>query len=390
MLSIVNYGSSDSENEKSDDEGEIKSTIQLEIADQDDLVRQTSKIHLPQPTIQKSNIVEEDDEFLHKREVPSIAPPKREKVKITIPRLSDFKEEDDGEKIVKIQPANRKTGLLSMLPRPSNTFFPGPKAMTANPPPPARQKKTQDTSATSQDQPKKVGLIPYALMSHKPKATESGEKAKKKKDHDSDDDEEEPVGSFFTFASQDDDLPQVNEDEVKALVAKESARMELRKRQNEGIDDEMEFEAQTSSQYQEQQQETVDEAAMKALLGGNKAKRSRIENIQFIDISASEVLPDKDEWLRKTLAGETSYMPTGNIVDKVNCNKNSLTAQIYVEISILGTKCAVEEKTSNLVPRDACGKQHGRARSNVGIESIKQARNAKQIWILRIISEEKL
>ena len=313
MLGLANYGSSGSENEISDEEDDIQPKIGLKSEEQDDLIRRTSKIQLPQPATNKSHIVEEDDEFLHKKAEPSIAPPKRGKVKISIPRLSDFKEDD--EKIVKIQPANRKTGLLSMLSKPSSSFAPAPR------PPPAAQPvrpKMQGTSGAVKEQPKKVGLIPYALMSHNPKADNS--KANKKKDNDSDSDEndDEPGGSFFTFDSKDEDLPKVSEDEVNAMVAKETARMEQRKRQHEGIDDTVnELEALESDQQQHQFYEKVDAEAMKALLGGNKAKRSRIDNIQIIDLSAAEVLPDRAEWLRKSLAGETSYIPTGNIVEKV-------------------------------------------------------------------------
>lgn len=337
MLSLVNYGSSGSEDEITDDEEEVVSKVHGKTDQEDDLVRKTSKIRLPQPANHKSDIAEEDDEFLHKKAVPSIAPPKREKVKISIPRLSDFKEDDD-EKMVKIQPANRKTGLLSMLPKPSNSFAPAPKPKATAPAQPAVAKQQETKHLATPELPKKVGLIPYALMSHNPK-TES-EKVRKKKDQDSDDDDEH-TGSFFSFASKDEDLPQVSEDEVNAMVAKESARMEQRKRQNEGIDEPVvDYEAQESSQHQ-QFQEDVDEAAMKALLGGNKAKRSRIDNIQIIDLSAAEVMPDREEWLRKSLAGETSYIPTGNIVEKVKMNEINLFS-VSNRSSILGTKCTCE------------------------------------------------
>jgi proline-rich protein PRCC len=286
---------------------------------------------------QRSRIEEEDDEFLHKKAVPSLAPPKREKVKIMIPRLSDFKEEDD-EKIVKIQPANRKTGLLSMLPKPSNSFAPASKPAPA---PPSKKPQETVTSAAS-EQPKKVGLIPYALMSHNPKT--ENQKAKKKKDQDSDEDDDEPTGSFFSFASQDEDLPKVSEDEVKAMVAKESARMEQRKRLNEGIEEPaVELEDQGSSQ-QQQFHEGVDEAAMKALLGGNKAKRLRYDNIQIIDLSAKEVLPDREEWMRKSLAGETSYIPTGNIMEKVKFEENRWKLWKFMEVSFQGPNALAKRK----------------------------------------------
>jgi proline-rich protein PRCC len=206
-----------------------------------------------------------------------------------------------------------------MLPRPANCFAPAPRPSNNHiehqfkPAPVSQQQTVTQDPAKPAEAVKKVGLIPYSLMSHKPK---EGEKLTKKKDEDSESDEEEQGGSFFTFSSKDEDLPSC-EDEVNALVAKETARMEQRKRQN----DETEPQEQQYENYQsdpQQQQQSVDEEAMRQLLGGNKAKRSRVDNIQFIDLTAADVMPNRDEWLRKTLAGETSYMPTGNIVDKVS------------------------------------------------------------------------
>ena len=320
MLGLVSYGSSGSENEISDEEDEIQPKVCVKTEEHDDLIGRTSRIQLPQPATYKSHIAEEDDEFLHKKAEPSIAPPKRGKVKITIPRLSDFKEDDD-EKIVKIQPANRKTGLLSMLSKPSSSFAPAPRPSSAATSQPVWP-KLQPTSAAVIEQPKKVGLIPYVLMSHNPKSDSGKTNKKKDQDSDSDGNDDGTEKSFFTFASNDEDLPQVSEDEVNAMVAKETARMEQRKRQHEGIDEtENALEAQESDQHPQQFYEEVDAEAMKALLGGNKAKRSRIDNIQIIDLSAAEVLPDRAEWLRKSLAGETSFIPTGNIVEKVKYQK---------------------------------------------------------------------
>lgn len=318
MLSIVSYGASDSENEISDED----EPAALEVYDV--LTRTASTIRLPEPSIQKAFIAEEDDEFLHKKEVPKIAPPPiKAKVKIMIPRLSDFQDDEDDIKIPKIHPANRKTGLLSMLPKPSLSFAPAPKPVTSNDTNKIITEKTQKSQASTAEAPKKVGLIPYALMSHNPQSSES-KKSLKKKEPDSDDDEDVPVGSFFTFDSKDEELPKVSEDEVKALVAKETARMEQRKRQQEETESPDLSEEDQIDSYKHQK-EAIDEEAMKALLGGNKAKRSKLDNIQFIELSAADVMPNREEWLRKSLAGETSYQPTGNILEKVShLNRHNL------------------------------------------------------------------
>lgn len=319
MNALVNYGSSDSENEISDEEeftvhrnftnDSRKEEIDLEICEK------TSILKLPEPAKIKvnSSIIEEDDEFLHKKAVPSVAPPKKEKVKIMIPRLSDFKDDDKEEKIKKIQPAN-KSGLLCRLPRPSHSF-----ATTSKPSRPLAPASVTQTLAkpTVPQEQKKVGLIPYALMSHNPKAAAASKKTVQKDDTDDEDDDEKDVG-FFTFASKDDELPEVSEDEIRALVDKESARLEQRKRQHDATESVDQFQdQQNESDEQQKVQQNLDEEAMRALMGGNRAKRSKVDNIQIVDLSAAEVMPNREEWLRKTLAGETTYMPTGNISEKV-------------------------------------------------------------------------
>lgn len=325
MLSLVNYGASDSENEITDEEDDQIPRGRLHGAqpenDIDDLILQTksSTIQLPKPaTVVKTVIEEEEDEFLHKKEVPVAAPPKKGKVKIMIPRLSEFKDDDDDKKSeTKIQPANRKTGLLSMLPRPSRSFAPAPKPATSSSQPSTSSSQPSPAKvadAKTSDVPKKVGLIPYSLMSHKPKTAED-KKATKKKEENSDDDDEEPTGSFFTFADDESALPHVSEDEVQAMVAKQAERMEQRKRQAEEIDNPTD-DVPDAQDESETGREELDQEAVRYLLGGNKAKRSRTDNIQIIDLSAAEVMPNRDEWVRKTLAGETSYIPTGQILEK--------------------------------------------------------------------------
>ena len=66
----------------------------------------------------------------------------------------------------------------------------------------------------------------------------------------------------------------------------------------------------------EEKNSGIDQKAMEALLGGNRAKRMKVDSIQFIDLSAKEVLPDKEQWLRRAARGETEYVPTGNIQEK--------------------------------------------------------------------------
>ncbi|XP_070506350.1 proline-rich protein PRCC [Chironomus tepperi] len=351
MLSLVNYGASDSEDNISDEEEVvIASKVQQngnnknlednteDTEDLNDALESTSIINLPQPVKTRSNqiIEEDDDEFLHKKEVPEIAPPPpapkavKQKVKITIPKLSDFKDEEDEKDLGPKYPtaSNRKTGLLNLLPKPAHSSAPinKPSIPVPSKPPQVVQKNVSqdikpqtsisDSSSNPQDSKKKIGFIPYALMDHKKTADES-KKSSKKKSQDSDDSDEEAGSSFFSFNTKDEDLPKVSEDEIKAMINKEANRLEERKKQAEQSE-EIQYEEQDYSQqyYQEQQQSSIDEDAMKALVGGSKAKRLKLNDIQIVDLSDRDVLPDKEEWSRKNLAGETSYLATGRIDDK--------------------------------------------------------------------------
>ncbi|CAB3240141.1 unnamed protein product [Arctia plantaginis] len=73
---------------------------------------------LPQPSRKKPAVIEEDDEFLHKKEVSNGVKPK---AKITVPSLNDFKDVETSAPIAKPRVTNgKKSGLLSMLPQPRN------------------------------------------------------------------------------------------------------------------------------------------------------------------------------------------------------------------------------------------------------------------------------
>ncbi len=285
---------------------------------------------------------------MHKKEInreikpppPPKVPKPREKVKIMISKLSDFKDDDDDEgENRKVQnSSNKKTGLLRLLPKPNSGISIGPspkpeipsisnikisqgpeKSVTSAP---AAEKSSPQIPSSSTDlQTKKIGLIPYALMDHK-KATDGEKKTTKVERNESDSEEEEGnPSSFFTFSSKNelDDLPKVSDEEIKSLIAKEANKVEQRKRQAEmskELDDEFQQNYQPATSQLNQQ--SIDRNAMSALVGGNKAKRSKFEEIEIVDLSANDVLPDRSEWIRKTLAGETGYIPTGQIDEKVS------------------------------------------------------------------------
>lgn len=375
MLGLVNYGASDSEDEISDEEVEAaKPTNGIskisENIENDFTI--SSRIKLPQPKQNQVDLQEEDDEFLHKKATPSIPPPpKKEKVKIYIPKLSDFKDDDDDDEIrkVKVPFGQKKIGLLGMLPKPSNSFAPAPKPkpvqIPANIP-----RKPQATVTSSSDEPgpstaitdpvpKKVGFIPYKLMAHAQKTDDK----KKKKDESDSDDEDDPT-SFFSFASND-ELPKVNDAEVRALVDKEQFRMEERKRQHE--ESQAEALAQEAAYYQQQQdvyeqnETQIDEEAMRALLGGNKAKRMKTDNIEILDLNADQVMPNREEWLRRSLAGETEFIASGKINEKVRSYFNHTSLDTMLKYYNFNFRAQMHCRNENIkshtypcVPKTTC------------------------------------
>lgn len=322
MNSLVNYGNSGSEDEITDEEDSeivIKPQnikhILLEI-DDFELDLSKSKIHniLPQPISKTKNIfaVEEaDDEFLLKKAIPTVLPDnkKKEKIKISFPSMSSFKELEEEKKIITPTVQNKVSGLLGMLPKPNSLMFMKSKRSTPAP-------VTKTSTVSKPDIMKSVGLIPYSVMNKSKAAAvdETKKKNQKTNDEDNNSSDDEAPTSFFSFSTGDDDLPKVSENEINDMVAKQTARMEILKKQGQEQETYVE-EIQEPSGSQQQEPE-FDQQAMQALLGGNRAKRMKTDNIQFIDLSAKD-LTDRDEWLRKTIRGETEYQPTGNISEKV-------------------------------------------------------------------------
>lgn len=308
MLSLVAYESSDeaSDNEETIENEEITKK-EPEVAENGKDEISVSSL-LPAPKNQSLEIVEEeDDEFLHKKATPLPVPKnvKKGPVKITIPSLSDFKEEDKkgDQKIPTVQP-NKGSSLLSMLPRPKT----GPASTVTKLPESSKSSITSTSTAPSTSK-KSVPMIPYSLMNKKKQTTQ---KKKPQKQEDSDSDEEAGSSSFFSFAG-DEKLPEVSQNEINSMVAKKAAKMnefikKLDKEDEEVQEDQQELEPQPISNIDDS-----DRTAFNALMGESKAKRTKLNEIQFVELSAQEVLPDRNEWLQKTLRGETQFLATGNI-----------------------------------------------------------------------------
>ncbi|KAG6454948.1 proline-rich protein PRCC [Manduca sexta] len=135
-MALVAYDNSDSSEFEDDDETTNNPTIHKEVGESGIIetvatpARQTTESApsiegsnlfnlLPQPSTKKPQVIEEDDEFLHKKEtVSNVVKPK---AKITVPSLSDFKDVESSIPAAKPRVASgKKSGLLSILPQPRN------------------------------------------------------------------------------------------------------------------------------------------------------------------------------------------------------------------------------------------------------------------------------
>lgn len=307
----------------------------------------------------KAIIEEKDDEFLHKKALPvqiEKPPPPlvKGRVKISIPSLRDFSDVDqekaDKAKNKMDKPVVPKgSGLLSMLPQAksernfaktssSEAVAADPKVSTTPAPKPAQPRSTPafvpDTvkqrraahNTEGVDGPKASGQKKSTEGRDSSKFSQSKPVAKLVNASDSEDDDEEGTsGDFFSLNSEQ-ELPEVSSNEITALVAKRAAKMvEASSKYLEEIAEREAAEAEANRLEEEQVQQAqkryheqqLNAEAMDALVGKNaKRRRKEAKEMQVIDISGSQVLPDREEWMRTALASSTTFQPTGVLTDE--------------------------------------------------------------------------
>lgn len=253
---------------------------------------------------------EEDDEYLHKKvdqsliERPTINKKDgtKEKVKIMIPSLSSFQDDGNISNRVVNKTTNKFSGLLGMLPPPRSgvSFL-----------------KTDDTNDSSEITKKLVkasvtSLVPDTVRKRNlPTATRTSN-AKKSVDIDEVEDEAEEgsSGDFFGVFKEE-SIPQVNNEEIIALVRKRAARMN-------GVEKPLPTVQETTMQWESSQVNTATQhqenvpSDLHTFIGRKGTKRKHQENIQFIDISQDQ-LTNKEEWMTHSLQAETEYQPRGLI-----------------------------------------------------------------------------
>ncbi|KAH8349663.1 hypothetical protein KR084_003943 [Drosophila pseudotakahashii] len=312
----------------------------------------------------KPIIEEKDDEFLHKKALPveiekPPPPPVKGRVKISIPSLREFsdvdKEKADKAKNKVDKPNVPKgSGLLSMLPQAKserNFSKSSNSSSVAATPTASTTPATNPTSNPSQPRSAPAFVPDTVKLRRAAHNTEGvdGTKAAQKKNpegkdatkstkakpstkptslvnaSDSEEDDEDGTGDFFSLNSEH-KLPEVSSNEISALVAKRAAKMvEASSKYLEEIAEKEAAEADAARLEEEQTQlaqkryheQQLDSEAMDALVGKNaKRRRKEAKEMQVIDIVGTQVMPDREEWMRSALASSTTFQPTGVLTDE--------------------------------------------------------------------------
>lgn len=276
----------------------------------------TLALKLPSPKRHTAVIEEDDDEFLHKKAVPTLQPPpkpsnKRGPVQITIPALQKKDEPTKvNKRIIGAEP-NKPAGLLNLLPKPS--FGHLDKKKPANI---AVDAKTASTTTSSKGM---NGFVPHSVKKAAAAAT-TMKKATQKPltnqvdENNSDGESSDHDDDFFSFHSET-RLPEVSQQEINAMVAKKTADMKtatttylqsMERQQVETVVPEEIDDVSTQSR--------IDNEAITALCGAKRARRGDVPSV-IIELTGDQVLPNRDEWLRNQLQHTTEYQPRG-LVDE--------------------------------------------------------------------------
>ncbi|XP_055626357.1 uncharacterized protein LOC129768627 [Toxorhynchites rutilus septentrionalis] len=338
-LVAYDYSDEDSDQEESVSDEQMNKPSIMQKMTSDELViavshnpsgtEEESTLHIALPVpkkITEVNLEEEDDEFLRKKAIPEIKPPlptirpkvKNGKVQITIPSMKDFKDENKkpSKPVIGAELSKKQTGLLSILPKPKSgsmvTPIPNPSTAPAKP-------------ICSRLIPDAVAKRPKNNPETKfPKKPVKKNESVKSIENDSDASDDEEKLDFFSLCT-DDKLPEISANEINAMVAKRAARMAEAAKKFIHSDEPEEQPGTSHIQLAEDSMShqindgLTNERALSSLIGGNKAKRARVDAVKIIDISSSDIVPTKEDFLRRKLQDETGYVPTGHLVGDWSC-----------------------------------------------------------------------
>ncbi|XP_055536416.1 uncharacterized protein LOC129725045 [Wyeomyia smithii] len=289
----------------------------------------------PKPNIDELNIKEEDDEFLHKKAVSETkpAPPNNlnfiranvpnRKVQIVISSLRDFENEAPKPKAKSVGPETSKksTGLLSMLPTPkSTTSFPESVGVLKSPVNKPVVNRLIPDSVTNRTRNVAVNEVcSQTKIANPPEPSD-----------DTGEDSDEEKTDFFSF-NTDEKLPEISVNEIAAMVAKKAAKMAEAAKKFDEPDQVENMPGPSGFQQVVPVVNDLDnKQALATLIGGNRAKRARVENVNIIDISSTDIVPSKEDFLRRKLQEETGYVPTGHLTGDWTCTSKRKSHITYL------------------------------------------------------------
>lgn len=281
---------------------------------------------LPAPKNTNTNIdiIEENDEFLKKKAIPTEKPPA--KVKIMIPSLSEFKDVDD-QTLKKSSNqtdlrSNKPGSLLSLLPKPKSEHFTQTKNPTIN----SEKVEIKKNTFLIPESVKKATSIKNTKDSLAAKKEDILAGLKKTVISDGEDSDEDT--DFFSLEKEV-VLPKVNLKEIDEMVAKRAAQMAEAFKPPEKMEDTSNEIHMESNTFRIENRAPIDKTeAIKMLSGHKEAKRRKTEDIQFIEISDDQVMPSRSEWYRTALASSTTYQRRGMVDEEAQPGtrrKNQIT-----------------------------------------------------------------
>lgn len=287
MMGLVAYDNSGSDISEDEDEierkNESKNNGEVKIATEHNHENAASSNifkSLPQPQLNTNeSVIEEDDEFLKKNEVPT-EKAKKQPIKISVPSLADFDSDDEETPVKKAKVVNKSSGLFALLPPPKGTsittkhFVPNAVKKNIN-------KKTQPT--------KKV--IPPTVKSKDKAENLDGE------------DEEDSMK----------DVPDTFDDEIWQKVCGRKEKRTPRPIIEEPIKtDIVQSNPEVTKPY-----DGLDNQAFKELVGGNSKRKGEAAEIDIVEITEDEILSDKKIWMTKSLT-DPEMAPKFVVKDPVN------------------------------------------------------------------------
>lgn len=312
-MALVNYDySSDSEADDNEDTEKVSSATEngkVELISgvnksvEDDVeVSSTSTLfsHLPET----KSVFQDEQEDKIEDFIPKSKPIKeKQKVRITIPSLSQFKDDEhDTPREKKFKPSTKSCGLISLLPpvrgsvKTAKSFIPN---VIAN--------KTKNLNA---NKPKPVTVTVSAARRKEVQKSKADLKKLQK--------ETKPV---LSDAESDDDIevPETFDDDMWEKVCGRKKTKTVIQEPEPTPQETIDIAPEPEAPY-----DGLDNQAFKELVG--KTKRP-LGNIKLIDINEEEILSDKDLWMTKSLTDPEMAAKTKveNPVDPTRRKKHHIT-----------------------------------------------------------------